>query len=463
MKILLPVYFHSAMGGLHLHIIASVRYLRKQGHEVTVVCKPGPFSEEIQSLGGEVIETDYTNQDVHRVIDEVLPQSFDVVYAHPFDSRQLGLAIAEAKNIPFVLVIHGMYHDEIAQYHERISKVIAVSETIGDYLIEHCPDVASKIEVIFNGVSDSFRPGAVREDPGRLTGMFISRIDADMLFNLDVFWDALQDDAVKRLPIDWVVVGDGTQRGKYEIRYADELKATSQTITWTGWLSQEALPIQMQQADFIIAPSRAAIEALAVGKPTIAAGSKGYHGLITPDTWKEAAKTNFGGIGSRYEGYQKGEIGRDIIRLTDPKVRKELGEFSSELANREFRDNKPQRQLEHLLQSVIREGTTPINMNASYPHVRYEQLHFHRSAQLLRGKLEKQNTKRERAIEERDEARKEVKRGEQNLIAINHSNRKKDQELEKLRAQLKERQEAYRRLLQQFNKEQAEAKQRPNE
>ncbi|EPE62233.1 glycosyl transferases group 1 family protein [Exiguobacterium sp. S17] len=451
MKILLPVFFHSAMGGLHLHILASVRHLRKQGHEVTVVCKPGQFAEEIQSLGGDVIETDYTHADVHRVIDKVMEQSFDVVYAHPFDSRQIGLAVAEAKNIPFVLVIHGMYHDDIDQYHDRVAKVIAVSDRIKDYLIDHCPSVSSKIEVIFNGVSEQFQPGDVKEETDRLTGMFISRIDADMLFNLDVFWDALKDETIHDLPIDWIVIGDGTQREKYEARYTSALESTNQTITWLGWLTQEELPIQMHTADFIIAPSRAAMEAMAIGKPTIAAGSKGYHGLITSETWQEAADTNFGGIGSRYDGYTPGQIGKDILTLMDADIRKQLGQFSSELVDLEFRDDKPQRQLEELLRGVIEQGGKRVDFESEYPHCRYEQLNHYRSSQLLAGKLDKKEVLRKKTKEERDEARKNTNQVKRDLIVSNRLIREKDQELEELRSALNQEEKIQNRMAQELD------------
>lgn len=400
MNILLPVFFHSAMGGLHRHILSSVKVLIREGHEVTVICKPGPFAEEVEALGGQVIRTDYTNEDVTRVIHAVRTQSFDVVYAHPFDSRQIGLAVAETNGIPFVLVIHGMYHDEIEQYHASVSRVIAVSERIATHLVEHCPAIESKLTVIPNGVDDAFVPDTTSVSSERVTGLFTSRLDADKLFILDVFLDALEDERIKSLPIDWLIVGDGTQREKYASRYEEALEGTNQTMDWLGWVEQDDLPEVMRRADFVIAPGRSALEGMAVGKPTIAVGSKSYQGLVTPSTWQDIASTNFGGIGTKYDGYTSGRIGDAILELMDETTRRELARFSAALVDEHFRDEVAQRLLLDLLEEVRQEGVEEIDLVARYPHVRYDQLHARRAIRICSWKLADREQRLESVREE---------------------------------------------------------------
>lgn len=414
MNVLLPVFFHSAMGGLHRHILSSVKVLIREGHEVTVVCKPGPFAEEVEALGGQVMRTDYSNEDVTRVIDAVGTQSFDLVYAHPFDSRQVGLAVAETHGIPFVLVIHGMYDDEIEQYHASVSRVIAVSERIAVHLVEHCPAIESKLIVIPNGVDDAFVPNATKVTSERVTGLFTSRLDADKLFILDVFLDALEDERIKSLPIDWLIVGDGTQREKYASRYEKALEGTSQTMEWLGWVEQDDLPEVMRRADFVIAPGRSALEGMAVGKPTIAVGSKSYQGLVTPSTWQDIASTNFGGIGNKYEGYSPGQIGEAILELMDETTRRELARFSAALVDEHFRDEAAQRLLLDLLEEVRQEGTEEIDLVARYPHVRYDQLYARRANRICSWKL----ADREQRLEAMREELEATKRHLDELRAI---------------------------------------------
>lgn len=387
MNILLPVFFHSEMGGLHLHILSSLNAFLREGHEVTVVCKPGPFADEVRKIGGQVVETDYSSEDVQRVINQIRSQPFDVVYAHPFDSRQFGLAVAEANAIPFVLVIHGMYYDEIEQYHPSVSRVIAVSERIATHLIEHCPEIESKLTVIPNGVDATFVPSEETSPSERIVGLFTSRLDADKLFILDIFLDALEDERVRSLPIDWLIIGDGTQRNKYAERYEAALEGTGQTIEWLGWLEQSELPEAMRRADFVIAPGRSALEGMAVGKPTIAVGSKSYQGLVTPSTWQDIASTNFGGIGTKYDGYTSGRIGDAILELMDETTRRELACFSTALVNEHFRDEAAQQLLLDLLEEVRQEGVEEIDLVARYPHVRYDQLHARRANRICSWKL----------------------------------------------------------------------------
>ncbi|WP_214777713.1 glycosyltransferase family 4 protein [Exiguobacterium sp. s22] len=429
MNILLPVFFHSAMGGLHRHILSSVKVLIREGHEVTVICKPGPFAEEVEALGGRIMRTDYSNEDVTRVIEVVRTQSFDVVYAHPFDSRQVGLAVAETNGIPFVLVIHGMYYDEIEQYNASVSRVIAVSERIATHLMEHCPAIESKLIVIPNGVDDAFVPDATTVSSERVTGLFTSRLDADKLFILDVFLDALEDERVRSLPIDWIVVGDGTQREKYASRYEEALEGTGQTIEWLDWVEQDDLPEAMRRADFVIAPGRSALEGMAVGKPTIAVGSKSYQGLVTPSTWQDIASTNFGGIGTKYDGYTSGQIGEAILELMDETTRRELARFSSALVDEHFRDEAAQRLLLDLLEEVRQEGTEEIDLVARYPHVRYDQLHARRANRICSWKL----ADREQRLES---MRKELETTKRHLDELRTIQSEQSAEISQLRSAL---------------------------
>lgn len=429
MNILLPVFFHSAMGGLHLHILSSLKVFLREGHEVTVVCKPGPFADEVRKIGGQVVETDYSSEDVQCVIDQIRSQPFDVVYAHPFDARQFGLAVAEANAIPFVLVIHGMYYDEIEQYHPSVSRVIAVSERIATHLTEHCPEIESKLTVIPNGVDATFVPSEETSSSERIVGLFTSRLDADKLFILDVFLDALEDERVRSLPIDWLIIGDGTQRDKYAERYEAALAGTGQNIEWLGWLEQSQLPEAMRRADFIIGPGRSALEGMALGKPTIAVGSKSYQGLVTPSTWQDIASTNFGGIGNKYEGYSPGQIGEAILELMDETKRRNLASFSATLVDQHFRDEQSQQRLLEVLEQVIEEGAREIDLVERYPHIRYDQLHARRSNRICTWKL----TDREQRLEETRDELVTTKRQLDQLLMMNEE---QSLEIEKLRMEL---------------------------
>ncbi|OGX79947.1 hypothetical protein A6395_04940 [Exiguobacterium sp. SH31] len=390
MRILVPVFFHAPMGGLHHHVLATTRHVLRAGHEVTIVCKPGPFADKARNLGARVITTDYQTNDVHRLLRQLIKEPFDLVYAHPFDSRQIGLAVAEVQHIPFVLVIHGMYDDDLPYYINQTSHVIVVAEAIAKYLIERCASVHDKMTVLMNGVDESYTITPQPTPRDRIRATFVSRMDADMVFPLDVLLDGVGDERIQDVPIDWTFVGTGTQREKYEARFDDELEGTNQSIHWAGWLESDEVADRMRQSDFVVAPSRAAIESLALGRPTIAAGSKGYHGLITEDTWVDAEATNYGGIGTRHASYRRGALGDEVLKLLDVEFRHRTAAFSASLAKR-YEDEVIQECLMSLFDRVVKEGPRPSPID--YAAARYEQLHLHRANALLARRLSARDEK----------------------------------------------------------------------
>lgn len=390
MRILVPVFFHAPMGGLHHHVLATTRYMVDKGHKVTIVCKPGAFADKAQRLGADVATTDFTSNDVHRLLGQLVTEPFDLVYAHPFDSRQVGLAVAEVQRIPFVLVIHGMYDDDLPYYVDQTTHIIAVSQSIAEYLYERCPGIEEKTTVLMNGVDGRYTPTPLPKPSDRLRVTYVSRMDADMVFPLDVLLDGIGDERIKDVPIDWTFVGTGTQQEKFKTRFDDVLEGTNQSIHWAGWLEPAEVADMMRQSDFVVAPSRAVIESLALGRPTIAAGSKGYHGLITEDTWEDAEATNYGGIGARYASYRQGALADEVLKLLDVEFRLQVAAFSASLAKR-YEDEAIQESLLMLFERVVKDESRPSKID--YAVARYEQLHLHRANALLARRLSARDEK----------------------------------------------------------------------
>lgn len=397
MRILIPVFFHAPMGGLHYHVLASIRYLKEAGHDITVVCKSGPFAEQATELGVHVFLTEFTSEDIHRLLLDLAHYKFDVVYAHPFHSRQIGLTVAEVQQIPFVLVIHGMYDDDLSYYVDQTSHVIAVSDSIADYLSERCEKLEGKMTVLMNGVDERYMPTPLPPKAERLSAVYVARMDADMIFPLDVLLDGVGDEQLKEVPIDWTFIGSGTQQEKYKARFEEKIRGSNQSINWIGWQETDDVVAWMKRSDFVVAPSRVAIESLALGRPTIAIGSKGYHGLVTTETWEAAEATNFGGIGTRAASYEAGMVAEEILKLCDFEYRSEIAEFSGTLGVR-YRDTVIQSRLLQLLEEVVEADVVPSPIN--YAVARYEQLHLHRANNLLAQRL----ADRERKLQKRHQS-----------------------------------------------------------
>src|SRR5690606_23594512 len=71
--------------------------------------------------------------------------------------------------------------------------------------------------------------------------------------------------------------------------------AGRKNLVLTGF--RRNIPELLSMADVVVPTGRSALEALACGKPVIAIGRAGLHGLITVDNWEQAVKTNFGDHG----------------------------------------------------------------------------------------------------------------------------------------------------------------------
>lgn len=76
---------------------------------------------------------------------------------------------------------------------------------------------------------------------------------------------------------------------------------------------------------------------MSCGVPTIALGSKGYVGLVSPETWQMAVFTNFGGVGNKSDDYAPGTLEEDVDRvMASAAQRRRLGRFGRQVVRQFF-------------------------------------------------------------------------------------------------------------------------------
>ena len=321
---------------------------------ITIVCKPGPFAEQLKHEGACVIETDYSPFNDSKILDDIETlhekHPIDIVHAHPFASRKLGLIVSQVLGLPFVVTLHGRYQDELPSYIEQTDAVITVSEGIKHYLLtEGGVDVPEKLHVVPNTPDASlFLTTNVVRSPDTAKRAIISlvtRLDQDKIFILDVFYQAVAH-AAEHYPgfIHWQIVGKGTLEQKFT-NNVEALRGDN-TVSYTGWLRGEALRDAYCVSDAVIAPGRSALEAMICGVPVIALGSKGYNGLVGPKTWQQAMFSNFGGVGNKHEDYNVGAVEHDLDNLMiSASFRQRLGSFGQQIVNQFFNADEMHRKL----------------------------------------------------------------------------------------------------------------------
>ena len=139
MHLLIPVFFNAPQGGLHENVRATAVFLLGLKHQVTVVCRSGPFAEQLRGQGIGVIETDYDIFSFASALAEIQAlhqsQPIDLVHAHPFAARELGMIASQVLGLPCVVTMHGKYPDALPQAIGQLDAVFTVSEGIRQYLL----------------------------------------------------------------------------------------------------------------------------------------------------------------------------------------------------------------------------------------------------------------------------------------------------------------------------------------
>ncbi|WP_096272588.1 glycosyltransferase family 4 protein [Paucisalibacillus globulus] len=355
MHILIPVYFNADMGGLHLNVFSTALYLKNNNHEVTVLCKNGVFSKKLIENDIRVIETDFDITSYKETLLKIVrlhnDNPIDIIHTHPFKARKISLAISRLLNRPLFLTIHGRYTDDLPLYLDKVSMVFTVSEGIKDYIFDKTKTKDKyKFAVIPNGVDVKLFEPPLRKyqnnnqeeksNGEEVKIAFVSRLDKDKQFIIDVFYRALEFTYNKYgTNVKWKIVGDGTEKDTMKDKISS-LISDENYVDFVGWKNDIQLYQEYSESNIVIAPGRSALEGLSCGKPVIAIGSKGYVGLINHDNWLKGVYSNFGGIGDKIKSYDEGSIEKDLETILDNKpLRLELSELGINLIQQYYNED----------------------------------------------------------------------------------------------------------------------------
>ena len=373
MRVFIPVFFNAPFGGLHAHVRAQCAALRRAGNAVTVLCKPGPFAEILQRDSVEILSTDF--DDLEAAIGLALSAGpFDLIHAHPFASRHVGLAVANATDVPLVVTFHREYMDDLNGWHDSADAIVAVSPAIRDYLWGQTDVDPTKLLMVPNGVdlsvftaaadgqervSSDGAPAIETRGRSRQAICFASRLDVDKLFALEALKDCWRRCAETRaFTIEWWIAGEGSERQSME-REAAKLNdaAGRELVRFHGWLDDASLAKLYGTADLTIGPGRCVPESMACGTPALAIGKASYVGLIEARRFVAGLHTNFGECYQEDGGCASGAMFDDIDRVIyDRELLWQLGQSSVALIRAYFDQNRIDSQLLALYGTLMDAG-----------------------------------------------------------------------------------------------------------
>lgn len=305
MKILM-VAMRMDIGGAETHIVELSSALVNKGHTVTVASAGGVYATELKTRGIRHItlpldrKTPSALSRSYRGLKKlILNEKYDIVHAHARIPAFLCGKLQKQLHFRFVTTCHARFR--VTPLWRRLTywgdHTFAVSEDIRRYLIEDYGVEPSHIQKIVNGIdTDMFSPLFKGNDNRQKFGipdngmiLHVSRLEKES----SICAEALIG-AVELLPFaaTLVIVGGGCREAELQKRAeAVNRKLGRAAVLLTGPRTDIADCIAA--CDIFVGPSRAAMEALACGKPTIVSGSEGHGGIFDEDLSTAAVSSNF--------------------------------------------------------------------------------------------------------------------------------------------------------------------------
>ena len=299
------------IGGAETHVLELCKALQAKGMRVYVASNGGAYEPGLVACGVVHYKVPLHNKQLYnmgrayRALKSIIIENdIRLVHAHARIPAFLCGILQRKLNFRFVTTTHGVYstkfpYNILSNWGE---KSLAVSPDIKEYLIRHYRVPEKNIHITVNGVdTDTFSPGDMdcseikKEFPlkdGEIRIMTTSRLDSDRTLIPKLLIE-LAPKLRERYPTLVIyIVGDGNDylSVKTPAKAMNE-KLNDRVIEMAGprtdihkWLSL---------ADVFVGPSRSLLEAMAVGKPVVAAIEEGYLGLLNEENLPVAMETNF--------------------------------------------------------------------------------------------------------------------------------------------------------------------------
>jgi len=299
------------IGGAETHVLELTKALRKRGHDITIASNGGVYVDELVKAGVRHIKLPLNRKSPLCVMKSFFglfrlfrKERFDIVHAHARIPAFICGLLQRIFKFKFMTTAHGVFKVTplwrlFTDWGERS---IAVSEDIKQYLIDNYGYCADNITVTINGIDmERFSPAdpSLKEEIRKELGIgndeklliHVSRIDKSCTkgaFALVEAMESFKDRDDLRL----LIAGGGNA--------FDELKEAADKVN--SLLGREAviltgartdIDLILKCGDFFAGVSRAALEAMSCGLPTILTGEAGYLGIYREELFEKAYDGNF--------------------------------------------------------------------------------------------------------------------------------------------------------------------------
>ncbi len=297
-------------GGAETHICELAASLARRGNKVTVASSGGKLAEKLSLC--EVVHITLPLDSkapisiavcIRKLRALIKSEEFDIIHTHSRLASFICRLSIGKRNAPCIVsTVHS--HFRVDPILKRLSfwgcSSIAVSEDLRSYLSEEYGICRDNVTLIPNGIdTERFAPRdsslqSAKEYRGGESPriVFVSRLDNDCSLGATLLCKTAPRLASQFAGIKIDIIGGG---GAYKRILAMSKKVNSdigyECIRLCGFIKN--IQDKLCAYDVFVGVSRAALEAMSSGLPTVLCGNEGFLGILDSSSIEKAAKTNF--------------------------------------------------------------------------------------------------------------------------------------------------------------------------
>lgn len=285
------------IGGTATHILSISKKLIEMDIDIYIIAKCGDLHKEFEDIGVEVKYLDLTKnlKEVSEEIIEIIREkNIDLIHTHLIRSIEIANYIHKVIKIDYIATIHILGYDKQTLNLLKDAKhIICVSEPIKVMLLANIDyDISKKISTIYNSIEINNNVDKVKKSKYKVI-TYCSRLSmvkgviAERVIN-EVYEIAKSDNNVIVL-----IIGDGNKKSSIDF-YANyinmELKRKAIYVLGNIHNPQRYFRI----SDCVIGTGRVLIETINLNVACVAFGSKGFVGVVEPESYEIMLQTYFG-------------------------------------------------------------------------------------------------------------------------------------------------------------------------
>lgn len=351
-------------GGVESYCVRLARGLTERGHRVLVASRGGELVSELTASGIEHLRLDFTGvrmpvgvMALRRLLER---EHVDIVNAHNWRAGMVSYLACGKAGVPYVLTIHGTRRplNRFGVFYWS-NRMVVVSEASRRNLVEGFGLPAERVTRSMIGVdcrrfhpdgADPLLADEIGLDAAAPHIVHVSRFSHSKAPVALALVEAMEQLEHEAPGTELVLVGEGPEERAVH-RAADRM---NERLGRRGVFSlggRGDIDRILGLADVVVGTASVALEAMACGKPVVAAGKGGYFGIVRPEHLAEAEQSCFADH-ETVEQVTPDRLAADVAGLLrDPGNARQLGEFGR--ATAEARYDAP-RLAEHV-ESIYRE------------------------------------------------------------------------------------------------------------